>query len=238
MKTLLIQTRKNPDVLKEEYESFLKYSGLRKEEMETFNSIYLKEFSPDFIANYHGIFIGGASQASALEPEVYPFISSLKKLVRFALEKNIPTFASCFGFQIAVLELGGQLVHQEKGFEMGTVPISLTPESSKDLLFSDSPHLFPAVSVHQQKAIEAPPGVTLLAETKECIHAFKVKNKNFWAFQFHPEVDRETLVSRLKIYEEKYTEGSQQYREVINNAVETPESHLLVKKFTTRVLKT
>jgi len=41
-----------------------------------------------------------------------------------------------------------------------------------------------------------PQGCAPLADTDACPHVFRVRERRFWAFQFHPEVDRATLVER------------------------------------------
>lgn len=237
VKTLLIQIRNNKEVEREEYESFLHYSGLKKEEMDTLNAFHEVAIPTEVIDNYDALFIGGTSSASVLEPEKFPFINSLVKIIKRAEQRSIPTFASCFGFQLAVIAFEGVITHDEIDFEQGTVPISLTKEAKKDILLCDMPNNFMAVSVHQQKAITTPDNCTLLAYTKACCHILKVKNKPFWAFQFHPEVDKKTLIERLAVYAEKYTEDMNHYNKIISNAKETVDSNSLVKKFVDRVLK-
>ena len=66
--------------------------------------------------------------------------------------------------------------------------------------------------------------------------SFKYKNKPLWAFQFHPEVDRETLVKRLTIFSKHYTDNTEQLKEVLDSAVETPESNILLGNIVERVL--
>ena len=75
-----------------------------------------------------------------------------------------------------------------------------------------------------------------LAFTDCCCHAFRVTGKPFWAFQFHPEVDRKRLVERLTVFKEQYTEGDDHLDEVLSSACETPESNALPRKFVERVL--
>ena len=75
-----------------------------------------------------------------------------------------------------------------------------------------------------------------LAYTDACCHAFRVTQSPFWAFQFHPEVDRATLVERLTVFKETYTDGDDHLQRVLDAAHETPESNRLVTKFVDRVL--
>ncbi|MDB2425933.1 gamma-glutamyl-gamma-aminobutyrate hydrolase family protein [bacterium] len=171
-----------------------------------------------------------------LVPEENPFLPACYDLINFCVNTKVPVFASCFGFQMAVVAFGGEIIHQEKDFEMGTLPIYLDTKSKVDMLFKDTPDGFYAVSVHKQKAVRLPENCEQLAQTDQCIHAFKVKGAPFWGFQFHPEVSRAHLVERLGIYRDQYTEDAGHFQQVIDNSQETPESALLVKKFVDRVL--
>jgi len=132
--------------------------------------------------------------------------------------------------------LGGRLVKDAADYEMGTIPISLTPTAHDDPVFAGTPDGFKAVSVHKERAPELPECCELLAYTSACPHAFRVKGKPFWAFQFHPEVDRATLVERLTIFSAGYTDGSDHLQEVLAATQETPESNQLLGNFVDRVL--
>jgi GMP synthase (glutamine-hydrolysing) len=235
-KVLLLSIRREQETLLEEYHSFARYSGLDPEQIDLINAFQTPDFEANSAEQYSGLFIGGASEASVLEPDLYPFVINGQALIRNCIDNDIPVFASCFGFQLAVLALGGEIIRDKINFEMGTVPIALTPDSVSDPLLRDTPSGFLAVSVHQEKALELPPGCEQLAETDDCIHAFRVTGKPFWAFQFHPEVDRSTLVSRLTVFKDRYTDDDDHLDKIISSAQETPESNLLVKKFVDRIL--
>jgi GMP synthase (glutamine-hydrolysing) len=236
LKILLLQIRDQPRVREEELESFLAYSGLRQKQIDVLNVFDTPHFNSDVLEGYDSLFVGGASEASVLEPGEYPFVGSSIRLLQHCLSIGMPVFASCFGFQLAILALGGEIIRDKANFEMGTIPIRLTDAASRDVLFHDTPDGFAAVSVHKERAATLPANCELLAYTESCAHAFKVTGKPFWAFQFHPEVDRATLVERLTIFKDQYTEGDDHLDEVLSAAVETPESNHLVRKFTERVL--
>jgi GMP synthase (glutamine-hydrolysing) len=85
-------------------------------------------------------------------------------------------------------------------------------------------------------ALSEPPHSTLLASTDQCCHSFKVIDRLFWAFQFHPEVDKQVLIDRLTLYKKKYTNDDGHLAAILANAHETPESNKLVRKFVDRVL--
>ncbi len=236
LRILLLQIRDSAQVKKEELGSFVAYSGLDSQQIDVLNVFDTPYFTGDVMRGYDSLFVGGASEASVMEPDNYPFVESSIALLQYCLSLDIPVFASCFGFQLAVLALGGRIVRDEHDYEMGTPAINITAAGRQDILFYDTPDKFPAVSVHKERAPELPATCLLLADTPACPHAFRVDEKRFWAFQFHPEVDRATLIERLTHYKEKYTDDDGHLQTVLDNAAETPESNGLVRKFVERVL--
>ena len=236
LKILLLQIRDNQNVRNEEHQSFANFSKLELHQIEILNVFDTPSFKTSLLDSFDALYVGGASEANVLEPDKYPFNKNCIELLRYAAEISKPTFASCFGFQLAVLAFGGVILNKDKGYEMGTVQISLTDKAKSDLVYQGIEDRFPAVSVHRQYASTIPDPLEILAYTEQCIHSFKYKNKPLWAFQFHPEVDRETLVKRLTIFSKHYTDNTEHLKEVLDSAVETPESNILLGNFVERVL--
>ena len=236
LRILLLQIRDNQNVRNEEHQSFANFSKLEQHQIEILNAFDTPSFKTSLLDSFDALYVGGASEANVLEPDKYPFVKNCIELLRYAAEISKPTFASCFGFQLAVLAFGGVILNKEKGYEMGTVQISLTDKAKSDLVYQGIEDRFPAVSVHRQYASTIPDPLEILAYTEQCIHSFKYKNKPLWAFQFHPEVDRDTLVKRLTIFSKHYTDNTEQLKEVLDSAVETPESNILLGNFVERVL--
>jgi GMP synthase (glutamine-hydrolysing) len=236
LRLLLLQIRDEPAVRQEEHTSFARYSGLAPEQIEVLNVFDTPDFPPGVIDGFDALLVGGGSEASVLEPEKYPFLRPAMALLLHCIDQEVPVFASCFGFQLAVIALGGRLIRDRAGFEMGSIPIRLSEQAQSDPLFQDTTDGFLAVAVHKERALEPPPGTRMLAFTNACCHAFRVEGKPFWAFQFHPEVDRQVLIDRLTVFRDQYTEGVEHLEGVLSTAQETPESNLLPRKFVERVL--
>lgn len=232
LKIALIQIRREPEVLEQEKKCFLNFAHLSPQNLKTFNTFENPQLSIHDIKHFDALFVGGAGEASVLDIQKFSFVPALIQTLKDAIEQNMPTFASCFGFQAATLALNGKVISSpDDDFEMGTVEITLTDSAHKDPIFKKIPDKFFAVSVHQQKVVDLPNNCELLAYSPDCIHSFKVKNKPFWAFQFHPEVTRAVLVDRLATYQTKYTKNQEHYHQVISKAQETPESNRLLANF-------
>lgn len=236
LRTLLLQIRDSPQVRQEELYSFAALSGLDVAQIDVLNVFDTADFPVTAADGYDALWVGGASEANVLQPEKYPFIQACLGLLQHCAETGLPVFASCFGFQLAVLALGGEILNKDADFEMGTLPVSLTPQALQDPLYQHLDEGFLAISVHRQYAADLPTGCQLLAYTQQCVHSFRVTERDFWAFQFHPEVDRDTLVERLTFYKAHYTDDDGQLERVLDSAVETPQANALPKLFVEQVL--
>jgi len=236
LKLLLLQIRDGQDTRIEEWQSFATFCGLAPEQIDILNVFDTPAFSAEVLQGYHGLLVGGSSEASVLEPELYPFVPFAEQLLRHCIDSAFPVFCSCFGHQLAVTALAGEVIRDQNEFEMGSLPIQLTQAAQDDPLFHDTPDGFYAVSVHRERALTTPEGCELLAYTAPCIHSFRVKGKPFWTTQFHPEVSKQILIERLAIFKHKYCDNEQHYQQIIAAAQQTPESHALLRKFVDRVL--
>lgn len=237
LKVLLLQIRQHELVRREEKYSFSTFSNIENEQLTILNVFDTPEFEPNVVDEYDAVFVGGASECPVTDEENWPFIKHCKNLLLYCVDTNKPVFASCYGFQLVVLALGGEIIHVPVNFEMGSIPIKLTNAAKDDPIFHTTPNNFLGISVHKDKTIQTPTGCTTLAYTDECIHAFKVNNKPFWCTQFHPEVDKEILVERLTAFKDKYTDSDEQLNEIICSVRETPESNILLKKFIDYVIE-
>lgn len=221
----------------EELDEFIRYSQLLPQQFGVLNVFQTPEFEVTCLQNYDALLIGGSSDASVTQPDKYPFVESIKQLLTNCLDKSFPVFASCFGFQAAVEALGGQVIVDAANMEMGTYSMQLTAAAANDRLFQDVPNGFWAVSGHKERAISLPQAAILLAATDRCpYHAFKIADKPFYAFQFHPEVDRQDLANRITRYQSRYFESLEALAAMLHDLQETPIANQLIEKFIDRIL--
>ena len=236
LRLLLLQIRDDARVGREEHESFSEYAGLRPEQIDILNVFDTPRFDALALAGYDALLVGGSSSASVLEPQTYSFLPNARALLRRCMHEAIPVFASCFGFQLAVQELGGQITRDTQNFEMGTLPIDVLPQAAHDPIFRGVGPSLLAVSVHQESALQCPSGCVELARTDLCCHAFRVEKAPFWAFQFHPELDRARVEQRLRIYQQNYLDDDGHLDRVLEALQETPKANQLLRAFINSVL--
>ncbi|WP_299414745.1 type 1 glutamine amidotransferase [Acaryochloris sp. IP29b_bin.148] len=237
LRILYLQIRNDDVTCAEELREFAYHSQLNQTQFTILNVFDTPEFCDRCVDTYDALFIGGSSDASVLKPDQYPFVHSAKQLIRHCVDYTIPVFASCFGFQLGVEALGGKVIDDPKQMEMGIYPMQLTDEAYQDPLFADIPNPFLVVSGHKERATELPPQTKLLAFTERCpYHAFKVIDKPFYGFQFHPEVDHHDLAARITRYQDRYLETDGALQAILDNLHPTPESNRLILKFVDRIL--
>ncbi len=238
LKILLLQIRDDKETMMEELYEFIQFSGLREEQFEVLNTFITKDFAAEIIDDFDALFIGGSSDASVLKPEEFVFLADCRLLLRRCYNNNIPVFASCFGFQLLVQELGGAVVLDEARMEMGTYAMQLTEAAKEDPLFYDAPDGFYAVSGHKERADKLPIDAINLVYTQECpFHAIKIKDKPIYGFQFHPEIDTKDFVTRITRYQNKYLAEAQALETIKQNAhPDTKWSNALVRNFIERIL--
>lgn len=236
---LLMQIRGDEETLQEEFLSFVQFSGLKEEQITPINVYTTREFEPRIIDDYDALFIGGSSDATVQDEKTYDFIPACKLLIRYCFGKNIPVLASCFGFQLAMKELGSSVIVDKENMELGIHEIELTEDAKDDKLLQGYPKRIFVVSGHQERAESIPDNAVLLASTKKCpYHLVKFKDKPFYCTQFHPEVDRQVLVARITRYQRKYIDDTPEaLQDVIDNATHnTPWSNQLLYDFVDRII--
>jgi GMP synthase (glutamine-hydrolysing) len=133
--------------------------------------------------------------------------------------------------------LGGSVIVDKANMEIGTYPMSLTEAASDDILFHDVANGFWAVCGHKERALSIPQEAILLASSELCpYHAFKIADRPFYGFQFHPELDAKDLAARITRYHNRYLDDSEVLANILENLQETTMANQLIKKFVDRIL--
>jgi len=204
VRILVLQARLHDDPMMEhEQRCFVRSTGLSAEALTFVN---LPDRVPAFeeLSGFDALMVGGAGHFSVVEPD-HEFFPAIYRLLRRVVDEGFPTFASCFGFQLFVVALGGRVIHDPDHTEVGGYLVRLTEQGRRDALFSGLPDEFAAQMGHMDRAVEMPEGVFNLGATDMSpLQALRVPGRPIWASQFHPELDRETNFERYRAYIERY----------------------------------
>lgn len=125
------------------------------------------------------------SEASILE--VKPWYEQEARLIREAVERDIPILGSCFGHQMLVYALSGSdYVGPSNPPEVGWAAIEMT---GSDALFDGLPNPWLSFVYHFDEAVDPPEPWIKLGKTKYCdTHVLRYGQQQVWGIQAHPEI--------------------------------------------------
>jgi GMP synthase (glutamine-hydrolysing) len=185
------------------------------------------------IRKFDALMMGGSGDYYVSKGNL-PGFQHLLEVLAEVVDTGHPTFASCFGFQCLVQALGGKIVHDPLNTEVGTYRLQLTPEGRTDPLLGTLPHYFLAQLGRKDRALELPDGFPPLAFSARSPHqAFRVGDKPIWAFQFHPELNRDENRLRFQRYLDGYAQhmGPDEQQATLDRFRESPETPKLLPAF-------
>lgn len=123
-------------------------------------------------------------------PHREPWMLRTEAWLRDVVPTGIPVFGICFGHQILAQALGGEVVKNPRGREIGTIRIEKLVD---DILFDGLPSTFEANVTHIDTVARLPPGAVGLARSPlEDYHAIRF-SPTCYGVQFHPELDAEIM---------------------------------------------
>jgi GMP synthase (glutamine-hydrolysing) len=124
----------------------------------------------------------------AYDEAEHPWLVDEKRLLREAVEADVPVWGVCLGAQLLASALGARVYRGEQP-EVGLLPVDLTSEAAEDPVFGGAPSSFPTLQWHGD-SFDLPEGATLLASSPAYPHqAFRVGRS--YGLQFHIEVPLE-----------------------------------------------
>lgn len=140
----------------------------------------IKEINPKGI-----IFTGGPASV---------YVEDAPKIDKEIFELGIPILGICYGMQLMAYTLGGQVKRAQKR-EYGQMNVRLNNTSK---LFEGFENENVCLMSHTDYVDEVPSGFEKIAESDTCkIAAMQNTEKNFYAVQFHPEVNHTVNGSRV-----------------------------------------
>ena len=152
------------------------------------------ESLPASFSSFNAVILMGGPMG-VYEEDKFPFLAEEDRLIKEAVEKDVPIFGVCLGAQLLAKACGAN-VHSAACTEIGYFDVSLTAEGKQDPLFSGVP---PSIKVFQwhNDTFDIPDGGVLLATAEKCRNqAFKI-GKTAYGLQFHIESTPEMVKSWL-----------------------------------------
>lgn len=200
---LLLTSRVDDALAAQERDAFLRLTGLDESGV-VHVRIEQEPFLPLDLTAYAGVVLGG-SPFTVSEPRDSKSVTErrveeeLTALVRELVERQVPYLGLCYGIGATGLALGG-VVDRTYGEPVGSTTVRLTEAAADDPLFAGLPSTFTAFVGHKEAATEPPPGAVVVATSDPCpVQAYRV-GPCAWVTQFHPELELETFVERIRAY--------------------------------------
>ncbi|MDR1791497.1 MAG: glutamine amidotransferase [Propionibacteriaceae bacterium] len=199
---LLLTTREHDQAAEQEYTSTMRISGLGRDAMKQMR-IEREPMGRLNLRDWSGIILGG-SGFNASEPHKSDvqlrLEAELADLLDEVIDKDFPFLGMCYGVGVLTQYLGGTVDHTYAE-DVGAVEITLTEAGQADPLLEGIPASFWAFVGHKEAARELPEGATLLGTGEVSpVQLFRVES-NIYATQFHPELDVDDLITRMRIYQ-------------------------------------
>ena len=140
------------------------------------------------LAAYDGfVVLGGPMGAN--DDAQHPWLAPVKELVREARDVGLPTLGICLGHQLVAVALGGSVVVNPHGQQVGLLGVGWTDAAREDRLFGPLSWPRRAVQWNDDVVDELPGDATLLAATARDEVQVVRYAPLVWGVQLHPEVD-------------------------------------------------
>ena len=128
--------------------------------------------------------------SAANVPDREPWMLRTEAWLREIVGAGVPVFGICFGHQILAQALGGEVIRNPRGREIGTKTIA---RKADDPIFEGLPEEIVANVTHVDTVGRLPPGAVGLASSPlEDNHAIRF-TETCYGVQFHPEIDADIM---------------------------------------------
>jgi GMP synthase (glutamine-hydrolysing) len=200
---LFLAVRPEDGAADDEYAAMLRCTGL-DESMLRRVRLERRPLDDVDLDDWSGILLGGGpfqssdpvATKSAVQRRVEADLSGLLDLV---VPADFPFFGACYGIGALGSHVGA-VVDRTYGEPAGGVRVRLTRQGRADPVLGIAPGVFGAFVGHKEAITALPPHAVALATSAAApVQAFRVGTR-VYATQFHPELDLEGLIARLRTY--------------------------------------
>lgn len=152
-----------------------------------------KDSIPTEINSYSGIIILGGPMSVY---DNYDYLKDQQKLIKTAVDMQIPTLGICLGSQLIAESLGGT-VYQGNLKEIGWYNIEITENGNRDI-FNGVKSFKNKVFQWHGDTFHLPESAIILAKSDTYVQAFRINSAI--GIQFHIEINESMIEEWIKIY--------------------------------------
>jgi GMP synthase (glutamine-hydrolysing) len=162
---------------------------------------------PGDLTGHAGLLVLGGSMG-AYDDRDHPWLLEVKELAREAVASDVPALGICLGYQLLAVAMGGEVVRNPAGQQLGLLPLGWRDDVDDDPLFSRIGRPHRGVFWNDDIVRELPPGAVTLAGTPDGIVQAVRFAPSVWGVQLHPEVDDRILAAWAETDRSRHPEGA------------------------------
>ncbi len=152
---------------------------------------------PEKVDQWNGLILTGAHTSLT---QTYPHFDGIQRMLENIIEHKIPTFGICFGHQLIHAALGGKVLRNPLGMEIGVSTVQLTVEGMADPYFhADQPGKMAVYQSHVDMVLDVVRGVTPLAWNEFSPYQATRYKHFIYTVQFHPEFFKPIMAYYIKV---------------------------------------
>lgn len=227
---LLIQFR-DDEMRAHEHACIIEHGKLKEDHITSHDA--LKDtLDPDTVNHFDAILLGGSGGYCVSKKEVAT-LPHVYDVCRKAREARVPTLGICFGAHALTEAFGGTVEHWPEKQETGSYEVLVNEHANDDPLFSSIPKKYWAQMGHKDFITALPPGAVHLASSERAMYqAWKFPAEPVYAIQFHPELTKDGLTTRVMYYLDQYIgSDASALQAVIDNAKPSDDATRVLTNF-------
>jgi GMP synthase (glutamine-hydrolysing) len=151
---------------------------------------------PEDLSGHDGLLVMGGWMSAHHDADV-AWLSGVKELLREAARDAVPTLGICLGHQVAAVALGGLVIKNPQGQQIGLYDVDWSPEAANDPLMgvAAGAGAQPQQGIHWNSDIvtDLPEGAVVLARAAGGEIQAARFTESMWGVQWHPEIDAPLL---------------------------------------------
>jgi GMP synthase (glutamine-hydrolysing) len=147
---------------------------------------------PADLSGHAGVLVLGGPMG-ALDDAEFPYLAEVRRLLRTAVSKEVPTLGVCLGHQLLAAANGGVIRRSPEGPEIGAHLVAKRAAAGTDPLCAELPITPDVLQWHYDEVAVLPPGAIQLFSSPGCdLQAFRL-GRLAWGLQFHIETTPEMV---------------------------------------------
>lgn len=236
MHAILIQFRKDADMCKQELDCYLRFSGLKKDELTVVHA--RKDGLKEKMLEGADALLLGSTGRGCIVREDGAFLEACKNFLRLARSRHIPMLGINYGAHLLTICFGGSVTHDSSRREVGSCMVQQQEAAKADPIFRHLPLTFNAQMAHVDVIATLPLSAVHLLTSDLCtFEAWAFPQEGIYAVEFQADTDEQELAERLVNYKETYADEPGGLEHVMMRLHPSPDATRVIPLFFKEVVE-